>query len=139
MSQLEFGIKGLLVQKEKFLAVHKTKITDDKYELPGGRMKFGETIEDTLKREMFEELGLEVKPLRILDIWNYMSEDETRQVAGIIYLCKPTSKSITIMLSEEHDKYKWCQLEDLSNMNKLFYPKMIKWNWKTIFRNHHFE
>jgi len=39
---------------------------DTFWSLPGGRAEFGETAEQTLKREMREELGLDVEVTRLL-------------------------------------------------------------------------
>ncbi|MFA7204560.1 MAG: NUDIX domain-containing protein [Candidatus Caldatribacteriota bacterium] len=37
-----------------------------RWDLPGGTNEFGESLEDTLKREILEETGLEVKVLEML-------------------------------------------------------------------------
>lgn len=132
MSVLEFGVKGLILnEKNEFLAVHKAGIKDRKLELPGGRMIFGETIEDTLKREIREELNLNVHPTKLIDTWNYINHDKTEQVTGVIYLCK-TSDLSELILSGEHDEMKWLCLEEISEMNILFEPVMAKWNWQDI-------
>ena len=112
--------------------VHKAKILDDKYELPGGRMEFGETIEETLKREIYKELGVEVSPIKLIDTWNYINEEKNYQVAGIIYLCELEANNLDIRLSEEHTDYKWFKMGDVSNMNSLFQPRMANWNWNDL-------
>lgn len=130
---IEFGIKGLLINSNTFLAVHKKNISDGKFELPGGRMQFGETIEETLKREMLEETGVNVEPIKLLDTWNYINDERTHQVAGIIFLCKKIDEQLEITLSAEHDRYEWLNSKDLTKMNQLFYPKMSQWNWEKLF------
>jgi len=130
--KIDFGIKGLIIHNGNYLAVHKAKISDDKYELPGGRMEFGETIEDTLKREIYEELGVEVSPIKLVDTWNYINAEKNYQVAGIIYLCELKENNLDIRLSEEHTDYKWFKIGDVSNMNILFQPRMVNWNWKDL-------
>lgn len=57
--------KGLCVQGGKILLVHDFTGRSDtdpssEWELPGGGLDFGESFEDALRREVKEEMGLEV-------------------------------------------------------------------------------
>ncbi|WP_303971859.1 NUDIX domain-containing protein [Streptococcus merionis] len=62
--ELHFGVKALIVNEAgRFLAMHKK----GQNELPGGRMTFGETIEEALVRELMEETGLSVTPIKVLN------------------------------------------------------------------------
>ena len=116
MKQLFFGIKGLVINHEgKFLAVHKTKQKSPLLEIPGGRMEFGETIEETLVREMLEETNLRVTPKQVIATWNYIKKSGDFQVAGVIYLVE-TSDLSGLKLSEEHDSYCWLSFDELEHL-----------------------
>ena len=128
---IEFAVKAVIIRKNKFLAVHKRGIDSSKFELPGGKMAFGETAEETVIREVYEETGLNIRPVKLIDTWNYVSE--TRQVTGIIYLCSANDHE-EVVLSEEHDQYLWLSYDtdSLDMMNRLFKPQMLKWDWDSF-------
>ena len=54
--RMEMGVKALILNNGKFLVMHNNGVKEDLWELPGGRMEFGETAEETLKREI-QEIG----------------------------------------------------------------------------------
>ena len=126
-----FAVKALIIHEAKFLAVHKSSDKSPDYELPGGKMIFGETAEETIVREVREETGLHVKPISLVDTWNYVAE--ALQVTGVIYLCT-TENLEPIIISDEHDRYEWVSPDSgsLEKMNSIFKPKMITWNWDEL-------
>ena len=128
--KIEFATKALILNEGKYLALHKTEAKHSLYELPGGRMEFGETAEETLIREIKEETNFIVKPLRLLDTWGFITD--TYQITGIIYLCQ--IKEGSLKLSDEHDKYEWLEFNDISinKMHDVFKERMINWDIKKI-------
>ncbi len=59
-------IAGLIFDSNKNLLVLRKKTLDNRKEciLPGGKREAGETDEETLKRELLEELGVEVASIK---------------------------------------------------------------------------
>lgn len=56
-----FGAYGILVQDQKILlSVKKGGPYRGRLDLPGGRIEFGETPEEALKREFIEEVAIQV-------------------------------------------------------------------------------
>jgi ADP-ribose pyrophosphatase YjhB (NUDIX family) len=63
------------------------------FDFPGGRMKFGETILGTLKRELKKELDYDLtKEPKFLDVWNYISKNKKRHSMFLNYALALTQK-----------------------------------------------
>ncbi|MBI4136692.1 NUDIX domain-containing protein [Candidatus Roizmanbacteria bacterium] len=91
-----------------------------KWELPGGAVEFGETIEETVIREMKEELGVSVElldypPLLGSSVWDH----ETLQVHVLLIglLCK-TSHVVAPNHAEVAD-IRWIDAEEIDQLEHL--------------------
>jgi 8-oxo-dGTP diphosphatase len=87
------------------------------YGLPGGRLNVGETFEDGLRREAKEETGLDIEPIKPLQVgeWHPVIKGIEHQIIAIFMLCK--AKANKVVLSDEHDDYQWVNpADDLSMM-----------------------
>ena len=56
--------------------------------LPGGFMDIGETIETCLKREMREEIGLDVEIQALLGLYSDPARDPRFHTVSAVYICK---------------------------------------------------
>ena len=111
------AVKALLFDQDKFLLVKRSDRARGEHhfwELPGGRMEFGETPENALQRELIEETGLSANILCPLQTWSFFREEET-QIVGITFLCKAESNKV--QLSSEHDAFAWVRFEELAQYN----------------------
>ena len=126
---IEFAAKALIINNDHFLAMHKVAWDADLYELPGGRAEFGETPEQTLVREIREETGLIVRPIKLLDTWTYIAD--SFQVVGVFYLCTAEGE---VKLSVEHDRCRWLPADGSSvdAMVDWFSNRMMHWDWDQI-------
>lgn len=75
------GVYGLVLNDEKILLVRKKGGPyDGKLDLPGGTIEFCEGLEDALKREFLEEVGIAIKSFKLFDAdsviftWQYKSD-----------------------------------------------------------------
>ncbi|WP_231974306.1 NUDIX hydrolase [Pseudonocardia sp. HH130630-07] len=73
----------------------------EEWELPGGRIEIGETPEDCVAREVFEETQWKVATGPILDSWMYYIDEVERHVFIVTYGCRPISETEPV-LSHEH-------------------------------------
>jgi len=99
------------------------------YDFPGGRVTPGERFDESLKREVKEETGLDIEihePF-FVDEWRPTVKNEQLHIVGIFFRC--TSKTDKVVLSEDHDKYEWINPEDCENYN---YIPMYKDVFKAI-------
>jgi ADP-ribose pyrophosphatase YjhB (NUDIX family) len=86
---------GVIYDSGKFLLVEehiKSKNNGLYWCLPGGGVEFGEKLEDSLKREIKEETGLEVDVNKLI-LFNENIEPRIHTVTAV-YLVKPRSKEI---------------------------------------------
>lgn len=79
------------------------------WDLPGGNIEEGEDLVENLKREIFEEVGIEVENISILGALSGTSKkgEYAIQIAYIATVDNPEIK-----LSYEHDQYKWVTKEE---------------------------
>ncbi len=85
--KIPVSIKGIVFEEGK---VWLRKNQRGEWELPGGKIDRGEQPEDTLIREISEELGLKVEVVKIIQAYLYVidsSSDEADGVLVVSYLC----------------------------------------------------
>lgn len=73
-------VVGLVLRNGRILMLkrHEPELSDVhlKWEFPGGKVDFGETPEEAVKREILEETGIDAEVIRLLPLsftqnWNY--------------------------------------------------------------------
>jgi len=62
----QIRVTGLLIENGQILLVNQKVSPNRSWSLPGGRLEQGETLEEGIVRELFEETGLTVKVVKLL-------------------------------------------------------------------------
>ena len=110
---IELKGKILLLQEDSRDPDH---INAGMWDLPGGRIEFGEYPLDGLKREVKEECGLEVEIIKPICVDHWLPQpykDEEWQIVGIFYVCKVTGGKVR--LSHEHRAFEWAEWRKLKD------------------------
>lgn len=95
--------------------------------VPGGHLEFGESFEDTARREIREETGLEIKNVRFGAVTNDYFEDEGKHYVSIWMLSDYASGREKIMEPYKFDDMGWFTFETLPE--GLFLP------WEQLFKS----
>ena len=104
--------------KDKFLVLkrHMNEIAyPGKWAFPGGKAEKGETVLETLKREVLEEAGLEIEDSKkYLKDFTFIRPDN-KNVIGLCF--EVIAKSENVRISEDFETYKWIKPEEISDLD----------------------
>jgi 8-oxo-dGTP pyrophosphatase MutT (NUDIX family) len=124
MQKFFFAQKAFIVNKGAVLLVRKS--ADDpnqagKWEVPGGRMDFGEDVDPHLSREVREEVGLDVEPGPPFYLWQWQLSRQSKegepleiQIVAVARVCRPKSTVISTenRVEEDYlDEVEWVPFE----------------------------
>jgi mutator protein MutT len=88
--------------------------------MPGGFMEADEQPEQTLRRELREEVGIEISDVRVITARSF---DKVRQIE-IVFVCR--SQGHAKALSVEVERAEWFRLESLPEGVSSFQKKLIE-------------
>jgi ADP-ribose pyrophosphatase len=80
---------------------------------PGGTVEFGEKVEDAVKREIKEELGVHIELIRFLGFTDHIIKSENQHWVAFNYLAKIISGTLQNIEPEKAEEIKWFKLNNL--------------------------
>lgn len=90
----------------------KAKNEQGKWEIPGGSVEFGETLEQAIKREIKEEHGIDIEVIELLDVCSHIIPDEHQHWVSPTYICKIVNGEPKIVEPEKCDAFGWFTREE---------------------------
>lgn len=113
MNKFYVATKGIVLnQHNQILIIQRAKggRHENMWEFPGGLVEFGELPEESLAREIKEEVNLDIDILRYIYSWKWIENNE--QVVGMSFLCRCKDDK-KLKLSFEHSNCKWVNISDI--------------------------
>lgn len=91
------------------------------WDFPGGHIKVGETIKDAVIREVEEETGYSIEPIRLLGVYDNIMKDESSNkvkahLVDIIWIARVVSGTLDSKKDESIKQTKWFPLTNLKNL-----------------------
>lgn len=128
------GVKALIVNAEGKLLLLKVNVENligysgaAYWDIPGGRIQRGSSPEETLKREVEEETGIDtiesIQPFS-MTISNIRIPNGSSDFGLVLasYICA-VREPINIRLSEEHTEYGWFAFPEAAKLLAYKYPQ----------------
>lgn len=118
-------VRGLVYYQGKFLMLRKIKDVleenNGKWEVPGGKIKPGETPNMAIRREVVEETGIPCKIKKELAVINV--EQEGISSTAHIYLLEPNN--LDVKLSKEHDYHMWATNLEIKKLPLVLFADIL--------------
>jgi 8-oxo-dGTP diphosphatase len=119
------GVKAVIVETQRLLVVKKTVLEPTRtrtfWDLPGGRIASGESLEQALIREVHEELpnltSFQVGKL-LYALKKATPIADGSEICFLYYQAQATFASATIALSPEHSEYSWVSAEEIQTFTE---------------------
>ncbi len=113
------AVKAVIEKEGKILLLQRSKKLrgEENWDLPGGLIENDQTPEETLKREILEELSLNIRVVRPLGTWSFLRILDGKIVSVQNYLCQISDPAFEIKLSEEHSAYEWILPSEINNFS----------------------
>ena len=109
-------VAAVIQLQNKILAVQrgpgKYAYISQKWEFPGGKMEAGESQEQTIRREIKEELSMEIQPIRHLLSHTHHYPDFSIELHT--WLCEPVGEGLQL---NEHQACVWLEAKDLKELD----------------------
>lgn len=112
---MELIVRALIIKNRKILVCRTAG--RDYYFLPGGHIEFGETMQVALRRELLEELGVELTKAKFIGaVENIFMQNEI-QKHEVSFIFHVDIKESEVVSKEEHISFFWLGMDEFVQNN----------------------
>jgi ADP-ribose pyrophosphatase YjhB (NUDIX family) len=120
-------VGALIFNSKKEALMIRTHKWSNKWGIPGGKIKWGETSETALRREIKEETNLKVTDIEFVLVQDCIHSKEFYHDAHFVllnYTCRCAGKNPRVKLNDEGQEFRWLKLAGAKKL-KLNKPTKI--------------
>ena|SRR3989344_1435421 len=113
---------GILRRKNSYLLTKRVQDGEwvhEKWQFPGGELKFGESLEAGLRRELREELGIEVNPPTSPQLVYESIRSYWHGILLCFFVEVKQHRELKIKLNEEASEFRWFKLAEIMKLDTL--------------------
>ncbi len=123
--KLQVAARGLIVKDEKLLLVS----NDSKFwYTPGGRLESNETLSECVEREVYEEVGIDIKSDKLIFVFDFFDRKDKLHKVEVYFTVKESNFDLPKNWSDKGGPvrfFKFFSLEELKN-NNFVAPEFLK-------------
>lgn len=124
------GVDVIIVdEKGRILLIKRSdqeKTFPGKWGIPGGLIEWGETVEQALKREAMEEIGVEIEVVRFVGrYYDKIGRHPTKTMLALPHICKIISGTPRANQPEEVQDVKWFTPEEVRKLDLAYDHKQM--------------
>lgn len=120
--KIEVHVAGICFYGNKVLMVKRTpsrKLYPNLWECGGGQVEMGENFTEAVKRQLKQELGVFIEPIKVLVTYEILTPGlEQKKIPGIIFVCKLVGfvNGKGPKISKEHSEWRWQPIDKLDEL-----------------------
>jgi phosphoglycolate phosphatase len=112
-------VGGLIFNSRDEMLLIRTHKWSNLWGIPGGKIKWGETSEAALRRELLEETALKVADIQFVLVQDCIHSPEFYRDAHFVllnYTCRCPDKNPQVKLNDEGREFRWLKLADAKKL-----------------------
>ena len=97
------------------------------FEIPGGHIEYGEEVVEGLKREVMEEMGMNITVGDPFAVFTYLNEIKGSHSIEVVYFAQFIEPIENITLNpEDHSEYRWVAESELETVHGVISDEELK-------------